>query len=156
MMSRPSTSRGSLPTVRGAMGFGRWFRLGAGLILLLGALSPWRGDPEPNGPPWEADERRTTAASRGAAAPAPPRRRVWRAAGRILTAIVVLLLVGFLVWLRPFEAGPGALDALHSDGNVSVVDTATTIELAPVGTAPPTVGLVFSPGARVDSRAYAA
>ncbi len=77
-------------------------------------------------------------------------------AGRVLIAVMVLLLVGFLGWLRPFEAGPDALAALHSDGIVSVVDTPTTIELSPVGTEQPTVGLVFSPGARVDSRAYAA
>ena len=77
----------------GAMGFGRWFRLSIGLVLVIGplwalfsrlgaiwnghpaypttllvtvggglmliafALYPWRRDPEPNGPPWEADER---------------------------------------------------------------------------------------------------
>jgi dienelactone hydrolase len=73
----------------------------------------------------------------------------------VLTAVVVLLVVGLLGWLRPFEAGPDALAALGSDGSVSVRDTPTTIELAPVGTLP-AVGLVFSPGARVDSRAYAA
>jgi pimeloyl-ACP methyl ester carboxylesterase len=77
-------------------------------------------------------------------------------AGRVLIAVVVLLVVGFLGWLRPFEAGPDALAALHGDGSVSVVDTPTTIELAPVGAQQPTVGLVFYPGARVDSRAYAA
>jgi hypothetical protein len=150
---------------------------GAGLMLIAFALYPWRRDPEPNGPPWEADEReaddravdRRAAAEREvgepgrararrgrAAHPAERRRRAWRVAGRVLIAVVVLLIVGFLGWLRPFEAGPDALAALRSDASVSVVDTPTTIELSPVGTEQPTVGLVFYPGARVDSRAYAA
>jgi dienelactone hydrolase len=149
---------------------------GAGLMLIAFALYPWRRDPEPNGPPWEADEREadereaderesevpeadgpgSAGTRRGRAAhPAERRRRAWRLAGRVLIAVVVLLIVGFLGWLRPFEAGPDALAALRSDGGVSVVDTPTTIELAPVATEP-TVGLVFYPGARVDSRAYAA
>jgi hypothetical protein len=140
---------------------------GAGLMLIAFALYPWRRDPEPNGPPWEADERaadeRAADGSGGArprrgrpALPAERRRRAWRVAGRALIAVVVLLVVGFLGWLRPFGAGPDALAALRTDGSVSVVDTPTTIELSPVGTEQPTVGLVFYPGARVDSRAYAA
>ena len=31
---------------------------GVGLMLIAFALYPWRPDPEPNGPPWEADEPR--------------------------------------------------------------------------------------------------
>jgi hypothetical protein len=130
---------------------------GAGLMLIAFAMYPWRRDPEPNGPPWEADEPGGGSTRRGGAAnPAERRRHGWLAAGRILIAILALLVVGLLGWLRPFEAGPDALAALNSDGSVSVVDTPTTIELFPVGPEPPTVGLVFSPGARVDSRAYAA
>lgn len=134
--------------------------VGGGLMLIAFALYPWRRDPEPNGPPWEADEREADQPGRRNKAnrapdPAERRRRNWRIAGRILTAVLALLLVGFLFWLRPFEAGADSLAAMQSDRSVSVVDTPTTIELSPVGAAP-TVGLVFSPGARVDSRAYAA
>jgi pimeloyl-ACP methyl ester carboxylesterase len=140
---------------------------GGGLMLIAFALYPWRRDPEPNGPPWEADERAadqraadepgSAVAHRGRPSnPAEHRRRTRRIAGRIVAATLALLLVGFLFWLRPFQAGPDALAALRSDGGVSVLDTPTTIEISPIGTEQPTVGLVFSPGARVDARAYAA
>ena len=129
--------------------------VGGGLMLIAFALYPWRRDPEPNGPPWEADERDGPSTANSAPGPAERRRRRWRIVGRIVTAVLALLLVGFQFWLRPFEAGQDALAALHSDTSVSVVDTPTTIELSPVGVQP-TAGLVFSPGARVDSRAYAA
>ncbi len=61
--------------------------VGAGLMLIAFALYPWRRDPEPNGPPWEADERaaderdgrRTNQAGPGHAA------AVWR--GRLSDAV---------------------------------------------------------------------
>jgi len=71
---------------------------GAGLMLIAFALYPWRRDPEPNGPPWEADEpdsQRTDHYPPGRA------RRSRPVAGRIVVTVVVLLWVGFLLWLRP-------------------------------------------------------
>ena len=146
-----------------------------GLAFIAFALWPWRRDPEPAGPPWErddpadgvvADAAGQTASGRDSAptpAPAdptvhaPPRRRHgWRIAGRIALTIVALVWVGFLGWLRPFTAGPDALAALQSDAAVTVVDISTSIELRPSAPVTPQVGLVFSPGARVDARAYAA
>ena len=121
--------------------------VGAGLTLIAFVFLPWRLEPEPNGPPWEIDEQ---------PAPAPPRtrHRGWRLFGRIVVAVLVVALVGFLAWIRPFPAGPNAIAALSNDAAVTITDSPTTIELRPITTATPTVGLVFSPGARVDSRAY--
>jgi len=165
------------------MGSARWFRLSIGLILLVGALwvlfsrldaiwnghpaypttlfltagvglafigfamYPWRRDPEPNGPPWEADDP-------VAAAPVKPQRG-WRIVGRVTGAVVVVLVVGVLAWIRPYTAGASAMAALQTDDMVSVIDASTTIELRPATAVSPTVGLVFSPGALVDARAYA-
>lgn len=165
------------------MGSARWFRLSLGLVLLLGALwalfsrldaiwnghpaypttlfvtagaglaligfalYPWRRDPEPDGPPWEADEPETPPQAK------PHRGR--RIAGRVVTAVLVLLLVGVLGWLRPFTAGADAMAAMQSDDLVTVTDATTAIELRPATLAAPTVGLVFSPGALTDPRAYA-
>ena len=70
--------------------------------------------------------------------------------------MLAVVWVGVLGWLRPFTAGPDALAALHSDRAVAVIDHPTSIEFIPAVPAPTRVGLVFSPGARVDSRAYAA
>ena len=119
-----------------------------GLSLIGFALWPWRRDPEPNGPPWESDS-------------APPKRAVgnagrgWRITGRVVGGVLALLLVVALVWLRPYPAGASALEALTADELVAVVDAPTTIELVPADPREPAVGLVFSPGALVDPRAYA-
>ena len=80
----------------------------------------------------------------------------WRIAGRVVTALLVVIVLGVLVWLRPFPAGDVSLAALHSDAAVTVIVNPTTIELVPTTLAEPSAGLVFSPGARVDARAYAA
>ncbi len=79
----------------------------------------------------------------------------WRIAGRVVTAVLAVAVVGALVWLRPFPAGDGAVAALQTDETVTVVDHSTSIELVPTTPSKPSVGLVFSPGARVDARAYA-
>ncbi|WP_395727772.1 alpha/beta hydrolase [Nakamurella sp.] len=88
---------------------------------------------------------------------APPRpstgRRVLRITGRVIVAVLVVLVLGILVWLRPFPAGSGARSALDPDASVTVVDRPTSIELVPA--APSDSALVFVPGARVDARAYA-
>ena len=88
-----------------------------------------------------------------------------RARLRILLAVPALLvcgvLVGVLAYSRPFTAAPIALAALSPDDRVRVADRITWYEMSPIkedraGNAiPPTTGLVFVPGARVDSRAYA-
>ena len=161
----------------------RWFRLSIGLVLLVGALwvlfssldaiwnghpaypttllvtaavglaligfamFPWRSNPEPNDQPSETSDP-------VAAPPAKPR-RAWRIVGRVVAGVLVVLLVGVLAWLRPYTAGSDATAALRSDDVVTVTDALTTIELTPATLASPTVGLVFSPGALVDARAYA-
>ena len=121
--------------------------VGLGLVLIGFALYPWRPNPEPNGPPWQADEPATSTAPK-------PRRR-WRTAGRIIAAVLVVVLIGILTWLRPYAAGTVAMAALQSDAQVTVTDGTTSIELRPATIRSPAVGLVFSPGALVDARAYA-
>ena len=94
---------------------------------------------------------RRTLMLRTRAHPAPLR------SGRAVAAVgvvVALLLAGGLAWLRPFEATAPAVAAMRSDGDVQVRETWDSIELAPSGQAP-VVGLVFTPGGRVDARAYA-
>jgi hypothetical protein len=76
-----------------------------------------------------------------------------RLTGAIIWLVLALAVSGTLVWLTPFSAAPAAVAAMAGNAQVTVMDTATTIELRP-RSANPTVGLVFSPGARVDARAY--
>lgn len=76
-----------------------------------------------------------------------------RLTGSILGLVLAVVVTGTLVWLTPFSATPAGLAAMSGNAQVQIVDRATTIELRPVGRAP-VVGLVFSPGARVDARAY--
>ncbi|ACQ78492.1 hypothetical protein Bcav_0227 [Beutenbergia cavernae DSM 12333] len=98
-------------------------------------------------------------AIRGAQAPAERPagggRRVLRALGHAVGAVLVLASAAALAWLRPFPADDVALPALDvpDDASVAVVDEIGTIDLVPAE--PLTTGLVFSPGARVDPRAYA-
>ena len=125
-----------------------------GLVLIATAFPPWRRDPEPDGAPWEKDD--APAAQGAAPKTGTTRRRGWWIAGRVVIAVLAVGWVGVLSWLRPFPAGPEALAALQSDQAVTVFDHPTSIEFIPTGPATSTVGLVFSPGARVDARAYAA
>lgn len=85
---------------------------------------------------------------------AHPVPRAWRRAVAGVGVVVALILASALGWLRPFQATAPALAAMTSDADVQVSDTAGSIELAPSGPAP-VVGLVFTPGGRVDARAYA-
>jgi Alpha/beta hydrolase family len=88
-----------------------------------------------------------------------------RARWRIVLAIPALLvcgaLVGVVAYARPFVAAPVAVAALSSDDRVRVAHRVTWYEMSPIAEdragdpIPPTTGLVFVPGARVDSRAYA-
>ena len=140
---------------------------------------PWENDPEPNGAPAEpvvdddaeSSRRSDRSAAGHAVAPrrsssAPGKRGTWRVVRRVVAAVLVIGWVTVLAWLRPFTAGPDALAALGAaggpvqGGNIDpgalvVTDNPTTIELAPTAGPAPTTGLVFTPGARVDSRAYA-
>lgn len=76
--------------------------------------------------------------------------------------LVSALLFTTMVVARPLVATATAQEALYSQGGVEVIERITWYELQPdkrneVGGAfRPTTGLIFSPGARVDPRAYAA
>ena len=86
-----------------------------------------------------------------------PRRRSARpwltAVGRVGAVLVTVVVLGALVWLRPFGATPEAVAAMTGSPDVRVTDAPAHIVIAPAsGT--PTRGLIFQPGARVDPRAY--
>ncbi len=83
------------------------------------------------------------------------RSRGWRIVGRVLLGVLLVGYLGILGWLRPFPAGPASLAATRTSTTVTVVDAPTVIELRPARLTTPAAGLVFSPGARVDARAYA-
>ncbi|ANS79250.1 Carboxymethylenebutenolidase-related protein [Serinicoccus hydrothermalis] len=76
-----------------------------------------------------------------------------RVLGRVALALVTVLVVGALAWLRPFPASPEATGLMSGDAGVDVTDSAGRITLTPTGAAPDD-GLIFQPGARVDPRAY--
>lgn len=83
-----------------------------------------------------------------------PRRPTWRrVVGRVCGALATAVVLGALVWLRPFGATPEAVAAMAGGPGVSVTDAPAHIVIAPT-TGTPTRGLVFQPGARVDPRAY--
>lgn len=103
--------------------------LGLGLL----ALSVWR---------WRHPHRRTGG------------RRVLVATGSGIGLVLMLVVGGTSVWLRPFAATDVALAALESDSAVQVTETADWYAFTPAEDA--TTGLVYSPGARVDARATAA
>ncbi|GAA2742028.1 hypothetical protein GCM10009868_10390 [Terrabacter aerolatus] len=84
----------------------------------------------------------------------PEHGRPWRrAVGRTLGVLVTLVVLGALVWLRPFAATPEAVAAMSDSAQVRITDAPAHIVITPTsGT--PTRGLIFQPGARVDPRAY--
>jgi len=82
-----------------------------------------------------------------------PRRRGWTAVGRVSGALLTLVLLGSLVYLVPATASAAALDAVPGDAAVRIEQSPTRITLTPSGP-PPTTGLIFQPGAKVDPRAY--
>lgn len=67
-------------------------------------------------------------------------------------ALILAAIGAFL--LAPFGATDVALDAMASSSEVTVVVTGSSIAFEPEGGSAD-IGLVFQPGARVDSRAYA-
>jgi Alpha/beta hydrolase family len=80
----------------------------------------------------------------GLSAVRPVRRPVLRAFG----ALGVAMLLGIVVWLRPYPADA----TVPPSPSFGVVATTTTWELRPVAVAG--AGVVFVPGALVDPRAY--
>lgn len=88
-----------------------------------------------------------------------------RARGRILLAVPALLVglvaVSVLAWAQPYAATPAALSATRSGDAVRVTQRLTWYEMQGIHRSAggrevkPTIGFVFSPGARVDARAYA-
>jgi hypothetical protein len=88
-----------------------------------------------------------------------------RARRRLILAVPALVVCGALLavvaYVRPFVAAPVAVAALIPNERVHVADRITWYEMSPIiedregNPIAPTTGLVFVPGARVDSRAYA-
>ena len=80
-----------------------------------------------------------------------PRRRVsrWQLLRGLAGRLAAMVLVAGLAWLNPFPHQPSGADGQTTG---TTTEDATSITLAPEGKA--SVGLVFYPGARVDSRAY--
>ena len=76
-----------------------------------------------------------------------------RIAAHVVGAVAVVAVLAALVWLRPFPADPVAVAATGPSPGVDVVSTATTWELRPRD-GPGVTGVLYHPGARVDSRAY--
>ncbi|MCO1656287.1 alpha/beta hydrolase [Pseudonocardia humida] len=83
----------------------------------------------------------------------PRRDGRWAIAGRVAGAVLLVVVLCYTAWLRPFAAEPAAVAATASTPTVEVVDDPTTWELRPRG-GQTDVGIVFFPGALVDPRAY--
>lgn len=89
------------------------------------------------------------------------RRAAWRITLAVPALILSLVAVGGLIWAQPMPAGPAAEEAMVTSETVRVTDRLTWFEMVPAkrdqynNVVPPTGGLVFVPGARVDARAYA-
>lgn len=88
-------------------------------------------------------------------------RATWRIAIAVPALLICVVLAASLAWARPFAATPIAVAATHSSATVRIADRLGWLELVPIRRTPggdpirPTIGLVFAPGARVDTRAYA-
>lgn len=89
------------------------------------------------------------------------RRARWRIIVAVPLLVLSFLLVAALAYARPLVATPTATAALRSEKGVRFSDRLGWYELIPArqDTAgeeiKPTTGMIFVPGARVDSRAYA-
>ena len=81
------------------------------------------------------------------------RHRGWTAVGRVLSAVLTLVVLGAMVYLVPATATHDAIAAASGDAAVRIDQSPTRITLTPTAAAP-TTGLVFQPGAKVDPRAY--
>ncbi len=79
----------------------------------------------------------------------------WKRLLLIFALVIVIAGAGFVVWANnPLPATPDALESLQSDSFVSVSQVNGWYVFQPSQT-PPTTGLIFYPGGRVDPRAYA-
>ncbi len=89
------------------------------------------------------------------------RRAHWRIIFAVPALVLAFLLVVVLAFARPFVATPTATTAFQSGNGVRLADRLGWYELIPVrqdasgDEIKPTAALVFVPGARIDSRAYA-
>jgi hypothetical protein len=79
----------------------------------------------------------------------------WPTVRRVVIALLLVAVLAYAAWLRPFAAEPVAVAATASSSIVEVVDNLTTWELRPRSGAVD-VGVAFFPGALVDPRAYLA
>ena len=109
----------------------------------------------------QAGSRRRSGASGAANAEQVLRRAHWRIIFAVPALVLAFLLVLVLAYARPFVAAPTASAAFRSENGVRLADRLGWYELIPVrqdasgAEIKPTAGLVFVPGARIDSRAYA-
>jgi hypothetical protein len=89
------------------------------------------------------------------------RRAHWRIIFAVPALVLAFFLVVVLAYARPFVATPTAIAAFRSENGVRLADRLGWYELIPVrqdesgDEIKPTAGLLFLPGARIDSRAYA-
>ena len=89
------------------------------------------------------------------------RRSRWRIVLAVPALLLSCLVTGLLVYARPYPASAVAVAAMSTSASVRVSDRLTWFELQSTRRSAagrevrPTTGLVFSPGARVDPRAYA-
>ncbi len=89
------------------------------------------------------------------------RRATWRIALAVPTLLLCTALVALLAYSRPMPATGAVSAALRSQDGVQIAERLSWYELIPAKqdesgkVIKPTTGLVFVPGARVDSRAYA-
>jgi hypothetical protein len=81
--------------------------------------------------------------------------RGWRLVGHLVLAVLAVVWIAAMAWLRPFTAVEPALAAMTSTATVRVTETPTQIVMEPVGDLS-TTGVMFQPGAKVEARAYAA
>jgi dienelactone hydrolase len=82
-------------------------------------------------------------------------RRGLKIALAIIGVAVLLGALVFVAWgLTPLGPAPGALAALESNANVTVLDGGDWIAFTPTGAAPVT-GFILYPGGHVDYRSYA-
>ena len=89
------------------------------------------------------------------------RRALWRLILAVPALVVCGALLAVVAYARPFVAAPVAVAALIPNEHIHVADRITWYEMSPItedregNPIAPTTGLIFVPGARVDSRAYA-
>ena len=70
-----------------------------------------------------------------------------------LLCVLLIAIVGITGWLQSYSASAQAIDALRNGNGVTVTTTNDDIIFMPQQ--PPSEGIIFYPGARVESAAYA-